>query len=156
VLLLDDDSVLQIGALRGFGHMSTEEIDHRLAAARERPAVQHAVREGVTVVVADEDVMTVGNPLDGPVPNRTWLGAPLRAGGQVIGLFAIQSVEDTSFGREDVDWVESLTAQAAAAIENARLHDRVRRHAAELEQRVAERTRDLSEAKEDAERANRA
>ena len=44
---------------------------------------------------------------------------------------------------DDVDWAEALTAQAAAAIENARLHDQLQRHAAELEQRVAERTQDL-------------
>src|SRR6185369_10035533 len=60
------------------------------------------------------------------------------------------------FVQADMDWIEALTAQAAAAIENARLHDRLQRHAAELEQRVAERTLDLSRAKEEAERANRA
>src|SRR5262249_36883964 len=61
-----------------------------------------------------------------------------------------------SFPQEDVEWVETLTARAAAAIENARLHEQLRRHLAELERRVAERTRDLSRAKDDAERANRA
>lgn len=154
VLLLTDESALVIGALRGFDGMSDDEVARRLVDASERPAVQRILGEGSTVVAGDDEVVAEDARREGR--EHTWVGVPLRAGGQVIGLCAVQSVEGASFAQEDVDWIEALTQQAAAAIENARLHDRVQRHAAELEQRVDERTRDLSEAKDEAERANRA
>ena len=84
------------------------------------------------------------------------MGVPLRAGGDVVGLCAIESVEPNAFTDDDVEWAEALISQAAVAIQNARLHDELRRHAASLERRVAERTRDLRRAKDEAVRANRA
>ena len=84
------------------------------------------------------------------------MGVPLRAGGDVVGLCAIESVEPSAFTDDDVEWAEALISQAAVAIQNARLHDELRRHAASLERRVAERTRDLRRAKDEAVRANRA
>ena len=132
VLLRNDESQLELGAMRGCGEAEASAIADELA---------------VSPVLEEERTVA----LDG-----SWLAAPLRAGGQVIGLCAVQSGDETPFVQADIDWIEALTAQAAAAIENARLHDRLQRHAAELEQRVAERTLDLSRAKEEAERANRA
>ena len=132
VLLRNDESQLELGATRGCSETEASGIADELA---------------VSPVLEEERTVA----LDG-----SWLAAPLRAGGQVIGLCAVQSGDETPFVQADIDWIEALTAQAAAAIENARLHDRLQRHAAELEQRVAERTLDLSRAKEEAERANRA
>jgi PAS domain S-box-containing protein len=154
--LLDGQSELEIRALRGFDPSDTEAIAQRVATGSVRPAAQRVLAEGVTIVVAEDDTESVGRPLGGQIEGQTWIGTPLRAGGQVIGMCAVQSIEETSFTQQDIDWVEGLAGQAAAAIENARLHDRVRRHATELEQRVDERTRDLSSAKDEAERASRA
>ena len=92
---------------------------------------------------------------DGPV-GGSWMGVPLRAAGEVTGLCAVESDPPRAFSEEEVGWAEAIIAQAAVAIQNARLHGELRRHAADLERRVAERTHDLSEAKEEAERANRA
>ena len=83
------------------------------------------------------------------------MGVPLRARGDVVGLCAIESVEPNAFTDDDVEWAEAPISQAAVAIQNARLHDELRRHAASLERRVA-RTRDLRRAKDEAVRANRA
>ncbi len=130
VLLRNDELELVVGASRGVGESDAIEIADALA-------VSPVLEEGRTLTVDD------------------WIASPLRAAGQVIAVCALRSVDDSPFAQEDVEWIEALTAQAAAAIENARLHDRLRRHAEELEYRVAERTRDLSRAKEEAERANR-
>ena len=139
VLLLTDDSKLVVGASRGYDELDAQEVNEVVG----RSWVPTVLAEGRTIFAEDADA-------------RSWIAAPLRAGGQVIGVCAVESSDDASFGEEDVEWVEALTAQAAAGIENARLHYRLGRHAAELEQRVAERTLDLRRAKEEAERANRA
>jgi light-regulated signal transduction histidine kinase (bacteriophytochrome) len=46
---------------------------------------------------------------------------------------------ERDFG-EQVSFLETMASQIAAACQNALLHDKVQRHAAELEKRVAERT----------------
>ena len=104
VLLRNDGLELVVGASRGVGEGDAIEIADALA-------VSPVLEEGRT--------LTVGN----------WIASPLRAAGQVIGVCAMRSVDGSPFAEEDVEWIEALTAQAAAAIENARLHDRLRRHA---------------------------
>jgi signal transduction histidine kinase/ActR/RegA family two-component response regulator len=156
VLLLTDESRLVIGALRGYGEGDGAHTPDDAGAVGARPVVRRILEQGETVIVSDAERDDDGRPLLARADVRSWIGVPLRAAGNVIGLCAVESTQAAAFGRDDVDWVEALTAQAAAAIENARLHHELRRHASELEQRVAERTQDLNAAKEDAERANRA
>jgi signal transduction histidine kinase len=54
-----------------------------------------------------------------------------------------------------VAYLTSFAAQAAIAIEKARLYQEIRRHAATLEQRVRDRTREFEEARAQAEGASR-
>jgi len=72
-------------------------------------------------------------------PARLWLGVPLMTGGEAIGLVAVQSYRD-----EQVYDARDMEVLAFASHQIARTLER-RRHALELEQRVAARTRELSE-----------
>jgi signal transduction histidine kinase len=56
---------------------------------------------------------------------------------------------------EEITFVSSFAHQAAVAIQNARLYDTLRQHAASLEARVQERTRELDEARRQAEAVSR-
>ena len=58
---------------------------------------------------------------------RSWLGVPLIAGGEVIGHFSLEKAEPEFFTSGHVELAESLAAQAAIAIQNARLYD-LQRH----------------------------
>ncbi|MFQ5612067.1 MAG: GAF domain-containing protein [Anaerolineae bacterium] len=73
-------------------------------------------------------------------PARAWLGVPLLAHERLIGAISVQSFQPYAFGEDDRRFLESLAAQAAIAIQNARLYAQVQRHAAELEERVNDRT----------------
>ncbi|MCI0485033.1 MAG: ATP-binding protein [Blastocatellia bacterium] len=84
----------------------------------------------------------------------SWIGAPLVAGGQVIGLYSIDRYELEPFTEKQVVLAEAMAGQAAVAIENARLYEQTQRHAEELEQRVAERTIELQERLAEVERLN--
>ncbi len=71
------------------------------------------------------------------------LCVPLKVKDQVIGVIQVMDTESHSFQGSDLALLESFAAAAATAIENAQLHKRLAKHAAEMEQRVVERTREL-------------
>ncbi len=56
---------------------------------------------------------------------RSWLGVPLIAGGEWIGIYAMDKAEPNFFTEEHVRLAESLAAPAAVAIQNAKLFEEV-------------------------------
>jgi signal transduction histidine kinase/CheY-like chemotaxis protein len=71
---------------------------------------------------------------------RSYLVVPLVAGGELVGSLNFGGPTPGRFPAAQVDIAREVAAQIAIAISQARLHDRVKRHAEELEGRVAERT----------------
>jgi signal transduction histidine kinase len=59
---------------------------------------------------------------DGAPEARSWLGVPLIAGGRAIGLYALAKHQPGFFTSEHRQLAESLAAQAAVAVQNARLY----------------------------------
>ncbi|MEA3342405.1 MAG: GAF domain-containing protein [Chloroflexota bacterium] len=78
------------------------------------------------------------------VPTRSELCAPIRAGGEVVGVLDAQSPQRDAFDENDALVLETVAGQIAVAIENARLHGEALDHAEQLEQRVRERTAQLA------------
>ncbi len=76
---------------------------------------------------------------------RGWMTAPMLVGETVIGYLSIDSVKVGAFGPEEAALALPFANQAAQAIENARLHEQIKRHADELEGRVRERTAELNQ-----------
>jgi PAS domain S-box-containing protein len=59
-------------------------------------------------------------------PSVDWLGVPLRAGSDVIGVLAVQSyTEGVRFGTEELEILEFVSGQVAMAIERTRSAERV-------------------------------
>ena len=79
---------------------------------------------------------------------RSLLCVPLQVKTQIIGVVQALDTSANTFKDSDLTLIESLAATAATAIENAQLHERLANHAAEMEQRVVERTRELVAANE--------
>ncbi len=86
---------------------------------------------------------------------NVYMVVPMIAGGELIGSVSVCS-ETGPFAPELVSIAQEVATQLAIAIAQARLHERVKGQAAELERRVEERTRELSDATAEADRANRA
>ncbi len=55
---------------------------------------------------------------------RSWLGAPLIAHGEVIGMLSIDSVKQGYFNEEHLRLATAYANQAAIAIDNAQLHEK--------------------------------
>ena len=100
-------------------------------------------------------------------PSLYFLGAPILTSAQSYGwLYLSDRLDEEEFSEADERLAATLTAQAAVAYENARLYTEAQRHAAELQQEVAEREQAEQErarllvreqaARAEAEAANRA
>jgi signal transduction histidine kinase len=75
---------------------------------------------------------------------RSELCVPLRAGEQVIGVVNVETARPNAYTEADQRVLETVAAQISASIQNSRLLEQVEQYAAELEQRVAERTAELN------------
>jgi GAF domain-containing protein/DNA-binding response OmpR family regulator len=73
----------------------------------------------------------------GPV-SESWLGVPILAGDDAIGVIALESAQRYAFSEEDRRLLTTLAASTGVALENARLFDETKRLLAETEQRNAE------------------
>ena len=80
---------------------------------------------------------------------------PLVTAGKCVGVLCVFTRTDKKPLERRLKLLETVTAQVALAIENARLYEEVQRHSNELEDRVAERTAELAVAKDRAESADR-
>jgi len=64
---------------------------------------------------------------------RSWLGAPMFVGDRLIGMITLDKTEPRFYTPEHARLAETFAAQAAVAIENARLYRAQRDHAEQLE-----------------------
>ena len=82
--------------------------------------------------------------------------APVLFGEQLLGVLHSHTTQPGKrFRPDDLRLFQMLAAQAAIAIENARLYEAIRQHAAALEQRVQERTQELAAANQQLQEASR-
>jgi signal transduction histidine kinase len=92
---------------------------------------------------------------------RAWLGVPLMSGDRFVGVLAALSESPGAFEDRHVALFLNLGSQLARAAENARLYEGLQRSQEaisrwnqELEQKVEERTAELSQAREALEKLN--
>ncbi len=71
-----------------------------------------------------------------PIPYRSWLGIPLVLKEKVLGVMALEKDKAHFFTADWVETAETFAAQAAAALENARLHEETLRRTNELDERT--------------------
>jgi PAS domain S-box-containing protein len=141
IQLLGNDQVL-FAAGRGFSDMRrAHEIirESLLPTVHERWGQPHQR----VIVISDTESDPRWYPLPGAEPIRSWVGAALRIKGQLLGILNVDSFTPHAYNEATGETVAAFANQAAIAIENAQLHDVVRRHAEELEGRVADRTLEL-------------
>jgi len=87
---------------------------------------------------------------------RSELCVPLRVGDKILGVVNVETTRLNAYTEGDQRVLETVAAQVAIALQNARLYEQVQRHAGELEGRVAKRTAELNERMAEVEGLNRA
>ncbi|MEA3339417.1 MAG: GAF domain-containing protein [Chloroflexota bacterium] len=113
------------------GRGAEQDVPCRLPLNGERGITVAAARSGKTLYVPDvrEDPRYVNVR----ATTRSELAAPLVAQNRVIGVLNIESAKVDAFSPGDAQLVSTLAAQAAIAIENARLFEQAQREIAERE-----------------------
>ncbi len=92
------------------------------------------VAEMVNDMLADpRSIQIPGTPDEEP---QAMICAPLLSKGRVIGIMALSRMGENRFVQADLDFLVSLSQQAAIAIENARLYEATRQAEAEARQRA--------------------
>lgn len=95
---------------------------------------------------AMEDPRRIGQPRGHP-PVHTFLGVPLKVGEKPFGMIGVAN-RPSLYADDHEALLVTYAAQVAIAIWNARLNEQLAAAKAELEQKVAERTVELRDAKE--------
>lgn len=111
--------------------------------------VGQAIRSGAAVVVPDVDVDPAFQPWRDAAKAHGFRCAasfPLLSAERALGALNIYSDQVGFFTPERIDYFQTFAQLAGAALTNARLFEQVRQHADQLEQHVAERTVQLTEA----------
>ena len=79
---------------------------------------------------------------------RSYIGVPIAQKGRVVGVLNVESKLPGFYTATHAERLQVFAQQAALALENAELYASIRQHAELLEDRVAERTRELWESNE--------
>ena len=75
---------------------------------------------------------------------KGWMGVPLVIQDNFIGYITIDSRKQSAFGSPEAKLANLFASQAAQAIHNARLYERLSVHADSLESNIKNRTKDLT------------
>jgi PAS domain S-box-containing protein len=73
----------------------------------------------------------------------SYIGAPIRIEGSVIGFINLDSAVPASFNQSHAEKLQAFADQAGIAIHNANLFEAISQHATDMENRVAVRTAEL-------------
>jgi signal transduction histidine kinase len=139
--------------------LAAGEVEWLAAAGRRRihtgPGVRYSLR-----LMGDVEALRRGEPqvidVDALPPSaetqallasgvHVYMAVPMIAGGELLGAVSFGG-ESRDFPVEQVGIATEVATQLAIAISQARLYERVKLQAVELERRVQERTQDLEEA----------
>jgi len=144
-IMLAEDQNVRIADARGYAAHGYEAWTHAYEfVLDQRVLTYELLRSGQAYLVED----TAADERWFHMPQTAWIrshiAAPIRIEGETIGALNLDSAQRAAFSAEQLQTLMAFADQAALAIRNARLYAEVRRYTEELEQRVSERTADLS------------
>ncbi len=134
------------------GQMAAQGIDHgervgpQLLPESGESFSQRVIASGRPLVVADipkdQEEATVSDKTLSP-HTRSWLGVPLVVRGTTIGVMGVESDQPDQYNEAHSRLITQVANQLAVALDNARLFNEVQTYAADLQERVTERTAQL-------------
>ncbi len=126
VMLIEDGSRLAIRALRGYERWGDAGVTQASAFDLATHPILGAITAGQrSILIADTHVYPGWQRNAGAEHVRNWIGVPLVAAGEGIGLYAVDKHEPSFFTEEHVRLTEALAPHASIAIQNARLFQRL-------------------------------
>ncbi len=118
----------QVGGIsidRDRKHALESPADHFLGAVEDDPLIFEIVKSRNVLILADTNHDPRWEVLPATAPIRSWLGAPLIAATEVIGILILDDKLPNAFNEDTIELVRAFTPQAAIAIQNARLFEEI-------------------------------
>ena len=130
VRLLNDET----GELEPLACSGLDEVAWK--QTREAIRSQAVLHGGEVIVIADMPNHRLTSGDDFPARNglNAYVGVPLKADGESLGVIGFYARERPGFTNDDVDLITTLAGQAAVAILNSRVHERLKNAHAALEE----------------------
>ncbi len=131
VMRLENDEVVTVAHARG-----QQERNFSVAAERFRvadtPTFYQMSQTGRPLVISD--TQTFPGWIDLPQGHwiRSYVGAPIRAGGEVVGFLNLNSAQPGTFTQVHAEQLQAFADQAGLAIQNARLFAQLKGEQAKL------------------------
>lgn len=130
-LWLREGDRMRVWAARGFS--DPEEYQGLSLSIHESALLQEMIRTGQPLSVEDVRNDPRFPPME--AARLSWLGLPLMAKGELIGVIALEKWDAHFYTHEKIQLGLTFANQAAIALENARLFDESQQRAAELDER---------------------
>jgi GAF domain-containing protein len=148
-IMLSETGIARVVRSRGYAERGLESwLQAWRFQVTKVPSLRRMMETGRPLAIPD----TEAYPGWGDLPEARWVrsyaGAPIWKRGRLIGFINLDSATPGFYTPIHAERLQAFSDQAAIAIENAQLYDTIRQHAEELEQRVADRTRELESANE--------
>ncbi len=142
-IMLIEDGYARPRYWRGYQPERIPHIQQFSVSVMDTPNLRQMVETQAPFLISHTDQYTdwVQIPLTAWV--KSYVAAPIRSRGQVIGFLNLDSDVPGFFTEFHARHLQAFADQASLAIERAQLYEEIQRHARELERRVAERTADL-------------
>jgi signal transduction histidine kinase len=136
LMLLDDDGRLQVRVARDFDQETLESGEFAVSRTITRQVVNTG--EPVVTTNAQTDPRYAGQASIMTHALRSIMASPLRARGNIIGVVYVDNrIKSGIFSESDLEILDAFAAQAAVAIDNARLYGA-------KDQALAERVEELT------------
>jgi signal transduction histidine kinase len=121
LMLLDDDGKLQVRIARDFDQETLESGEFSVSGTITRQVVNTG--EPVVTTNAQTDPRYAGQASIVTHALRSIMASPLRARGNIIGVVYVDNrIKTGIFSEKDLEVLDAFAAQAAVAIDNARLY----------------------------------
>ncbi len=150
VMLVDDDdpTLVRIAHSVSYARRYGDEPSQLLLRIAERDYLRRMHDTAAPVLIADTHMASGWHDDWGDDWIQSSLGAPLRQDGQIMGFLILDSAATGSFSEDRAEILQAFADLASTAIQNANLYAELNLYAATLEERVNERTAELSDEKD--------
>jgi signal transduction histidine kinase len=140
VMLIEEDNIARVVRRRGY-----EGRDWGIPSLSigRYPLLVRMIETGKPVIVLDTAADDNWIQNEGQEEWCSYLGAPIKVGGVIVGFLNVNSTRSATFTGADARRLQAFASHVATAIENARLYQELHNYADDLEERVRERTSQL-------------
>ena len=133
--VLDEEGKLKQFITVGMSAEEMKKIPHSPRGLGLIGALMHGDTGNIRITEIADDPRSVGFP-SGHAEMHSLLGVPIRIGGRQLGqIYLTEKVGDSGFNPDDEKIIEILAAYAGAAIDNARIYERLQEREATLTRR---------------------